>query len=149
MATIVEDLAAAVSANETLSAANTALQAQVAELTGKVSALTNELGTATANVAKLDEAVKAEIAAHAVTQEQLQAKDTELAKAKAALANPAFADAATVGLKTATAEGGSPSSEEPMTKEQAIQIYNKLPDGIEGARMRADFRAKHKELLGL
>lgn len=74
-----------------------------------------------------------------------KATEAELAKAKLALANPAFADAAIVGSKAPAADGGVPSSEVQMTKEQAEAEYRKIED----ARARSEYRKKNWALLGI
>jgi hypothetical protein len=71
----------------------------------------------------------------------------ELDKAKAALANPAFAAAAATGSKKAVGEGRSEaqSTEEMVTKENAEAKYRQLPN----AQAKAEFRAQYGKELGL
>lgn len=104
--------------------------------------------------AKIDESVKA-IECVTVERDTLKASldasgvkiaelEGELAKAKEALANPAFAQAAVAGDKKAVEEGGSEAAHK-MTKVEALAEYKK----IVGAKERAEFRKAHKEELGL
>ena len=141
---------------EQLQAENATLKTAQADLTARAEKAEKTVAESAVLLAKTDEAVKAadlelkaEKTAHEATKAKLAETVSVLDKAKAALANPAHMAAAVDGLKTATAEGGTPASEEPMTKEQAMVAYNKLPDGMEGAKARADFRAQHGKLLGL
>lgn len=69
----------------------------------------------------------------------------ELALARRALRNPAFADAAIVGSARPAPAGMPPSDNAPMTKEQAIATYNR----IDGAQARADFRKANWRILGI
>jgi chromosome segregation ATPase len=135
-----------------------ALKADVAAQTARSDKAEAEATAAKAETVKCDDALKASCAKEQAAVEALAAEKTahaatkeRLEKAERALANPAHMAAAIEGLKTATAEGGVPVSDEPIFKTQAeaLAAYNKLPDGMEGARARAEFRAKYKDILGL
>ena len=96
---------------------------------------------AEANAKAIADAVEAQ----AKLQTALVASDAELKKARAALANPAFADAAIVG-RTASAQSGMPPADEtPLTHEGALKKYNSLDD----PRERAEFRKANWKILGI
>lgn len=106
--------------------------------------------------AKIEESMKAMTEAHAKAmtdateaQAKLQAAlamaKSELEKTRAALANPAFADAAIVG-RSETAQSGMPPAEEaPLTHEAALKKYCAL----ENPRERAEFRKANWKILGI
>jgi len=89
-------------------------------------------------IAEKDAAIKAEQVAH-------EATGVELAKAKRALANPAFADAAIVGNDKPASEGGIAPSVPPMTSEEAVAKYKAIADPKE----RAMFRKENWKILGI
>lgn len=109
-------------------------------------ALLEQAMTEAESVKQSQDAALAELAAEKAAHEATAA---ELKTAKEVLANPAHNDAKAQGEAKATAEGGVPVTEEVVSREQAIAAYNALPDGMEGAKMRAEFRAKYKDILGL
>ena len=69
----------------------------------------------------------------------------ELEKAQAALANPAFADAAIVGRPETAQSGMPPAEETPLTHEAALKKYCALED----SRARAEFRKANWKILGI
>ena len=93
------------------------------------------------------EALKVETAKFDVEKAAHVATKAELEAAKKTLANPAFGAALAKGDKVSVPEGGSESqaSAEVMTYAQAQAAYAK----IEGAKEKAEFRAKYKKELGL
>lgn len=105
---------------------------------------------AVTDLAAAIEAHKAELAEQCKALEAEKAERAklaeELAKARKALANPAFADAAARGTSS-PAPAGMPAADQVEFKSQAeaLAAYKK----IEGARERAEFRKQHKEILGL
>lgn len=93
-----------------------------------------------------DAKIKAESDLKAAADELASVK-AELATAQAALANPAFADAAIKGSAGAGFEGGVAGNggADEMTPEQAKNEYSKLTD----AKAKQDFRRKHWKALGI
>lgn len=129
-------------------------QAALADATGKLQAL----NATHADVLKGAETMKIALAAAdearvkakgllKVEQDAHKATQAELATAKQALANPAFADAARKGSAGAGHDGGVAGSEVacPQTKAEAMKQYNAL----ESAAARAQFRKQHAKLLGI
>lgn len=155
--TVVEELD---EAQQALAGQAAAHAEQVSALEAQVDALTEQVNQAAAEQAaalnlateatqerdKVAGELAAERAAHEVTRGELAAAKQELAQV---LANPAFAAAAKAGLKSATAEGGSLEAGEGMfeTREAALAAYRQIPDT--DAETRREFRAQHKEILGL
>ncbi len=147
---------------------------QLAEAQASVKALTEQIAVAKTNEAagkkqaddslalavKHEADLKAAIEAHKVevTALQKQIQDgiaahgvtkSELEKAQKTLANPAFAIALEKGKTQATAEGGNKETSndsEFESREAAEMAYRKL-DGDPIAQR--EFRAKHKQILGL
>jgi hypothetical protein len=152
--TIVDQYEQALAENAALTAKNAEQATQIAALTEAgakaqtdISAKDELISKHVADVAKIDEALKAEQSAHAQTNATLGG---ELDKAKAILSNPAFAAAAAKGVNAATPEGGMPSTQEPMTREQAVKVYNSMPNNTQAdAKALAAFREQNKEILGL
>lgn len=105
---------------------------------------------AVTDLAAAIEAHKAELTEQGKVLEAEKAERAKLAeeleKARKALANPAFVDAAASGTKN-PAPAGMPAADQVEFKSQAeaLAAYKK----IEGARERAEFRKQHKEILGL
>lgn len=118
-----------------MTAARDALATQVETLTAQVAEGVKAVEAAKADGAK---ALEAEQSAHAATK-------AELVTAKAALANPAFAQAAIGGKAEATHEGGAAIASAKMSKAEALVEYRKLTDD----KAKADFRREHAEELGL
>jgi len=124
----------------------------ITDLTARAEKAEKTVAESAALLAKTDEAVraadlelKAEKAAHEATKAKLTETVSILDKAKAALANPAHMAAAVEGMKTATQEGGVPTTEESMTQEQALAQYDKIDD----PKAREEFRVKHAAILGI
>lgn len=139
--TVVEQLEASVKELAELKASSDAQAQEIAALKAQLEEQSKQgvEALASAKVAA-DEAVKAltvEQAAHA------EAK-AELEKARAALANPAFAAAAVKGQDEATPEGAA----EAVAVKSAADLlaeYRAIADPVERARWRAD----HMKELGL
>lgn len=91
----------------------------------------------TAELAEQVKKLEAEQAAHNATAE-------ELAKTKAMLANPAFADAAATGSKAPVIFSAAPMQDK-MTRDQAEAEYR----NIEDSRERTAYRRKNWALLGI
>lgn len=154
MDTVAKQLETALARIAELDAAAQASAKALADAQAEVKALTVANGNlqeaAQASAKALTEAKAAHEVALKAEQQAHEASKAELAKAKEALKNPAFAAAAAAGQKTATEEGGSPASDKPMTKEEAIKAYSGMPNKtMDDARARAEFRKAHAELLGL
>jgi hypothetical protein len=120
----------AVAAEAKAAAAQDSSAAAIAEMKSASEKHTFELAE---QVKKLE----AEQAAHKATAE-------ELAKTKAMLANPAFADAAAAGSKDPVTSGIAPVNDK-MTRDQAEAEYRK----IENSRERTEYRKKNWALLGI
>ncbi len=148
---------------------------QIEILKASLATLTQERDTAKASVAELSDSLKAEQDAHTATKATLDVEvkahaevkaklDAEikvhgetkesLAEANRKLADPGYLMASVSGSKTAVAEGGIAETQAALegtrTRAQLEAEYAKI-DGstIEGARARAEFREKHKDVLGL
>ena len=110
----------------------------------KVLEMQTALDKATADVATGAKALTDESTAHGNTK-------AELLTAKAALANPAFADAAIKGAPGAGHEGGAAASGGALadggyaTQAEAQAAYA----NIEDAKAREDFRKRHWKALGI
>lgn len=147
--TIVEQLSAAQERIAELEASVKVSGEQTVAAEAKINAANEASVKAAADLKAATEKYAADLAEHgkALEAEQSAHKATaaELAKAKLALANPAFADAAIVGSAGPVAEGGTPSSKIKVTKEQAEAEYRKIED----ARERAEYRKKNWALLGI
>lgn len=143
-------------------------QAQIATMTGVLQTVTAERDTFKANVDDLNAKLKAEqdgraadAVAHKAALDDVNGKLTAeaaahvetknaLMEANKKLADPAYQIAGTKGSEKPAPEGGQPPASQPLTKEQLEAEYRKI-DGstVDGARARADFRAKYKKELGL
>ena len=144
---------------EQLSEAQTRIAALEGELkvaSEKAVADAQKLTAAVEAKAKIEESMKAMTEAHAKAmtdateaQSKLQAAlamaKSELEKTRAALANPAFADAAIVGRSETAQSGMPPADEAPLTHEAALKKYNSLAD----PRERAEFRKANWKILGI
>jgi hypothetical protein len=148
MSTIVEDLAAA---KDLLATSAKDLAAAIAERdTAKAErdAAQTALDAMKADLAKLAAEGNATLAA--VTAERDAAKALadktagELAEAQGKLRNPAHAIVKESQTAAAGAEGG-----QTKTRAQLEAEYAALPTDHAGAILRAEFRAKHKDALGL
>lgn len=106
--------------------------------------------------AEIEESIKAKTEAHAKAmteateakaklEAELALAKSELEKARAALANPAFADAAIVGSAETAQSGMPPAEEVPLTHEAALKKYCALED----PRERAEFRKANWKILGI
>jgi hypothetical protein len=137
------------SAKSAADASAAAHAAVTAERDAAVAALSAEKEVS----AKAGEAIAAAAAELKVVQDECAKVKADLELAKSALANPAFAAAAYVGLKMATPEGGSEAEnvKPEMTYEQATAAHDAIEgeDAIETARMREAFRAEHAKELRL
>lgn len=122
---------------KSLSEAQVALAAKDVEIAAVKAAADKAVAEAGEKLGAAEAQAKAEQELHAATK-------AELDKARLALANPAFADAAIVGAAKATPEGGAEAARK-MTREEALAEYQK----IEGAVARAKYREAHAEELGL
>lgn len=149
MATIVEQLSQAQETIKTFEAEKKALNDKVSaaeavtksanEAKSKAEAdLKSAQDAHAGDVAEKEKALKAEQSAHEATR-------VELAKAKQALANPAFADAAIVGSKKPAPEGGIASDTPPMTPDEAAAKYKAISD----PKARAAFRKENWKILGI
>lgn len=147
--TIVEQLSAAQERIAELEASVKVSSEQTVAAEAKINAANEASVKAAADLKAATEKHAADLAEHGkvLEAEQLAHKSdaAELAKAKLALANPAFADAAIVGSKIPAADGGIPSSEVRMTKEQSESEYRRIED----ARARSEYRKKNWALLGI
>ena len=110
------------------------------DLTGKLEAKTAELTVAVAAKVAAESAAKA-------SSDELTAVKGELSSAKAQLGNPAFVDASRKGSAGAGSEAGVASSQgsDALTKEQALDAYNKLTD----PKAKAEFRKANWKVLGI
>jgi len=133
------DLKAAGEHNERQAATITALQADIAARDALVAEKVALFEAAVAEREKVAADSKAAIDAAGA---QIEALLGELVAAKAALANPAFADAARGG-GAPVAEGAAVA--QAMTRDEAIAAYRGIVDPVERAR----FREAHKKELGI
>ena len=128
---------------------------KIAELEASIVSLNEESSKAiealNMEAAEAKKHLDASVAECAELKSQIDVKDAKLAeieedlnKAKAALANPAFAAAAVSGSEKSVEEGRSEAKAR-MTKEEALAEYKNISD----AKERAEFRKAHKEELGL
>lgn len=147
--TIVEQLSAAQERIAELEASVKVSGEQTVAAEAKINAANEASVKAAADLKSATEKHAADLAEHAkvLEAEQLahKADAAELAKAKLALANPAFADAAIVGSKAPVAAGGTPATDQPKTQEQAQAEYRKIED----AKERADYRRENWQVLGI
>lgn len=150
--TVVDQLADSQAQVAALTGALEAAQAQIAEQTARADKAESGMAATTADCdAKLKAAADALATtegALAATREEAQRSRDELGIARRALAMPSFAQAARQALAIGTPEGTPPApaaGDEIETKEQALAAYGKLTD----AREKAEFRNKHKGLLGI
>ncbi len=150
MATVTEQLKDATAKIADLEAQVSDRDKSLAEAQVALKAIEAEFAALKETVAAKDglfaEAEKASQALLKMEQDAHAATKSALEKAKIALSDPAFLDAAIKGLKAGTAEGGSAASA-PMTKAEALAEYGKIP--ASDARGRADFRKNHAKELGL
>jgi chromosome segregation ATPase len=114
-----------------------ALNAKVSDLTGQIgqhSALVEQAKTdhtqALADAAQAHEATKTELKA---AVEAMNIAKADLIKARAALADPAFADAAARGQEAPPADGGLKG--DVLTDAQFAEAYDKEPDPANRAKM--------------
>lgn len=101
-------------------------KAQIAERDNKIADLNKQLAAA---AQAADEAAKAKIALDA----QIAQLTAEITKAKAVLANPAFADAAILGQKTPPKDGGD--AKVSVTDDQFLAAYRAETDPEKRAAM--------------
>ena len=152
--TVVEELA---EANEKIQT----VEAQAAEGVKALESMTAERDTALAASIAADEKATLAESEKTVAVDALAAEKTEhekttgaLAESKTTLAgvlaNPAFAAAAKQGLAEGSEDGGDAGSK-PTTKDEALTAYRAISseDPMEEAKMKAAFRAKNKDILGL
>jgi len=126
----------------------------IAKLTADLTAATEAQDKLTADLTAATEGVRAATEAHTVAlkaeTDAHAATKLALDEATKKLADPAYQIAGAKGSDKPAPEGGQAKVEEVMTREQAEAAYSRM-DGstIEGARARAEFRMKHKDILGL
>jgi len=141
MATIVNELEAALASVTRLTAERDGFSAQLADAVKLVETLRAECATKDATHAEalktVSTALDAEKAAHVATQADLEAKSK-------ALANPAFAVAAVAGDKAAVAEGGSEAAHVKSKEDYRAEL-----SGIKDPMQRSLYRLKYKNELGL
>jgi chromosome segregation ATPase len=151
--TALEEIAALKGQLAELQAAHDALKTKaeadapaIAAALESVAALTIERDTLKAAI---DKATAAYAAALAASAEKLTATEGELAKAKGALRDPAFAAAAL--RETTSVPAGAEAGSPPKTRAQLEAEYAAIQgtDRRDTARLQAEFRKQHAQALGL
>ena len=144
METPVQQLETALAQIETM---KTEHASALAAVTTERDTLKVALAAEQTKTAESAEAMKGAQAALTAKQTELDATKADLDKARAALANPAFAAAAAVGSdpKAVVPEGGAASGKAEKTQAEWLAEYEKIED----AKLRAEFREKHAKELGI
>jgi hypothetical protein len=151
--TALEEIAAQKSQLAELQAAHDALKAKadadaiaLADAQKAVAALTTERDTVKA---ALDKATVEHSAAIASATEKLTATEGELATAKGALRNPAFAAAALKETTSVPAGAEAGASDKNRAQLEAEYAAIQGTDRRDTARLQAEFRKQHAQALGL
>lgn len=150
--TAIEEITSLQASVTALTAERDALKAAAAKHEEAIQASVKQVETALADSAKtradLATAVEAHAKATADTAVKVTALESDLAKAKGQLRDPAFAAAAAAVSNPVPvgAEGGTAK----LSSEQAIAQYNAMPRATrEDAKELAAFRAANWEVLGI
>lgn len=145
--TVVEELTEAHARIATLEASATESLTQHESALSTIAARDATIKEHVATIAARDATIAASAVSIKAEQDANEATRAELATAKTALANPAFAAAAATGSKAK--DGATPAAVHedgaPATKAEAIAQYRKIED----PKARAEYRVQHKDILGL